>query len=501
MNKKNIMFLGTASSVGKSTLVAALCRVLKNEDFKVSPFKAMNISLNSYVTKDGAEMGRAQVVQAEASKIEPSALMNPILLKPSGGHTQVIVNGKVYDNIEPYEYKELNKKLKGIVKESYDRISNEYDLIVLEGSGGCAEINLKDTDIANMNMAECVDAPVILVADIDRGGVFASIVGTLNLLSENERKRVKGVIINKFRGKKEYFEPGVKQLEDIIKIPVLGVMPYEYFDIDDEDSVTEKISNKESTEAKNIDIAIIRLSHMSNFTDFNVLNRINGVNIRYVESTKYLKNPDVIIIPGTKNTIEDLRILKESKLANEIIKLHESGTLVFGICGGYQMLGKLLLDQQGVEGSTFQEEGLGLLDIKTRFNERKVTKQVEAQVVSNLKHINEIENKSLVGYEIHNGISKVGKNVKPFIKDSKGKIIGVCDMEGSVAGTYLHGIFDSEEFTNAFINALKKNNDFELLENDELDKVSDYKNEQYEKLAKVFSDNIDVSKIKEIMGI
>lgn len=501
MNKKNIMFLGTASSVGKSTLVAALCRVLKNEEFKVAPFKAMNISLNSYVTKDGAEMGRAQVVQAEACKLEPNALMNPILLKPSGGHTQVIVNGKVYDNIEPYKYKELNKKLKGIVKESYDELSNKYELIVLEGSGGCAEINLKDSDIANMNMAESVDAPVILVADIDRGGVFASIVGTLELLSKNERNRVKGVIINKFRGEKQHFEAGVKQLEEIIKIPVLGVMPYEYFDIEDEDAVTEKICNKESEDENSIDVAIIRLSHMSNFTDFNVLSRINGVNVRYVESTKYLKNPDVIIIPGTKNTIEDLRILKESKLADEIIKLHDSGTLVLGICGGYQMLGKILLDQQGVEGNTFQEEGLGLLDIKTRFNERKVTKQVEAQVVSNLKDINEIENKSLVGYEIHNRISKVGKNVKPFIKDSKGKIIGVCDIEGSVAGTYLHGIFDSEEFTNAFINALKKNNNFDLLEDDELNKISDYKNEQYEKLAKIFSDNIDVNKIKEIMGI
>ncbi|AOR24258.1 cobyric acid synthase [Clostridium taeniosporum] len=501
MNKKNIMFLGTASSVGKSTLVAGLCRVLKNDNFKVAPFKAMNISLNSYVTKDGEEIGRAQVAQAEACKIEPSALMNPILLKPSGGHTQVIVNGKVYDNIEPYKYKEINKKLKGFVKESYEKLSKDYEILVLEGSGGCAEINLKESDIANMNMAESVDAPVILVADIDRGGVFASIVGTLQLLSENERKRVKGVIINKFRGKKEYFESGVKQLEDIIKIPVIGVMPYEDFDIDDEDSVTEKINNKEAEDGKNIDIAIIRLSHMSNFTDFNVLNRINGVNVRYVESIKHLKNPDVIIIPGTKNTIEDLRLLKESKLADEIIKLHDNGTLVLGICGGYQMLGKLLLDQQGVEGKTFQEEGLGLLDIKTRFNERKVTKQVEAKVVSNLKDINEIENKLLVGYEIHNGISKVGKNVKPFIKDSKEKVIGACNKEGTVAGTYLHGIFDSEDFTNTFINALKKKNNLDLCEVDKLNKVSDYKNEQYEKLAKVFLENIDVDKIKQIIGI
>lgn len=501
MNKKNIMFLGTASSVGKSTLVAALCRVLKNENLKVAPFKAMNISLNSYVTRDGAEMGRAQVVQAEACKIEPSALMNPVLLKPSGGHTQVIVNGKVYKNIEPYKYKELNKKLKSVVKESYDKLIDEYEIVVLEGSGGCAEINLQESDIANMNMAESVDAPVILVADIDRGGVFASIVGTLQLLPENQKQRVKGVIINKFRGNKEYFQSGVKQLEEIINLPVLGVMPYEYFDIDDEDSVTEKICNKESENENCIDVAIIRLSHMSNFTDFNVLTRINGINVRYVENIKNLKNPDIVIIPGTKNTIEDLRLLKENNLFDEIIKLHENGSLILGICGGYQMLGKLLLDQQGVEGDTLQEEGLGLLDIKTRFNERKVTKQVEAKIVSNLKNIDEIENKKLIGYEIHNGISKVGKNVKPFIKDSKGKVIGVCDKEGTVAGTYLHGIFDSDEFTNAFINALKKNNNLHISKNQKINNISDYKNEQYEKLAKVFCENIDINKIKEIMDI
>ncbi|SFD02596.1 cobyric acid synthase [Clostridium uliginosum] len=501
MDKKNIMFLGTASSVGKSTLATALCRFLKNQGLKVAPFKALNISLNSYVTKDGLEMGRAQVVQAEACQIEPDALMNPVLLKPNGDNTQVIVNGKVYVSIEPYKYKELNQELRNVVRCAYDKLSKDYDLIVLEGSGSCAEINLKESDISNMNMAESVDAPVILVSDIDRGGVFASIVGTIQLLSEEERKRVKGVIINKFRGNKELFKPAIKQLEDIIKIPVLGVMPYEFLDIEEEDSVTDRIKNGKKVEDDKLDIAIIRLSHMSNFTDFAVLDRIKDVNIRYVDNVKDLKEPNMVIIPGTKNSIEDLRTLKENKLFDEIINLNNKGILILGICGGYQMLGKLLLDQVGVEGKALQEEGFGLLDIKTRFNERKSTKQVEAKVICNLNEINTLESKNVIGYEIHNGISKVGKNAKPFIKDSKGNIVGVCNKTGTVAGTYLHGVFDSEDFTNAFINSLKEINNIKFSEEDEIKRIDEYKNEQYDNLAKMFEKNIDIDKIRKILDI
>lgn len=499
MTKKNIMFLGTASSVGKSTLTTALCRFLKNEGLNVAPFKALNISLNSYVTKDGLEMGRAQVVQAEACKIEPNGLMNPVLLKPSGDSTQVIVNGKVYCNIKPYEYKELNKTLKVYAKNAYDKLSEKYDVIVLEGSGSCAEINLRDSDISNMAMAKEVDAPVILVADIDRGGVFASVVGTIQLLPEEEKKRVKGVIINKFRGNKELFKSGMKQLEDIINIPVLGVMPYEKFDIEDEDSVTERIKNEEKEGT--LDIAVIRLSHMSNFTDFNILERINGVTVRYVKEVSELKNPNLIIIPGTKNTIEDLRLLKKSKLFNKIKELKENGTMIFGICGGYQMLGTLVLDQLGVEGDISQEEGFGFLDMKTRFNETKITKQTEAEVLCNLKLINSIEGKSLCGYEIHNGISKIGKKSIPFIKDTDGTIVGVCDSERMVAGTYLHGIFDSVEFANAFINSLKESNAISLEEHVIIEKVNEYKDKEYDRLTKVFEDNIDIDKLKDIIGI
>lgn len=499
MEKKSIMFLGTASSVGKSTLAAALCRTLKNKGFDVAPFKALNISLNSFVTKDGLEMGRAQVVQAEACKIEPDALMNPVLVKPSGGYNQVIVDGKVYCNIESCKYKELNKKLKQRVKSSYDKLAKKHDIIVLEGSGSCAEINLKSTDIANMAMAEISDSPVILVADIDRGGVFASIVGTLQLLSEKDRKRVKGVIINKFRGNKAMFEEGKKQLEEMIKIPVLGVMPYKKFDIEDEDSMTERIKNEE--EEGKLDIAVIRLSHMSNFTDFSMLDRVIGVNVRYVKEPDQLKNPDVIIIPGTKNTIEDLRELKENKLFNKIKEAKESGTPIMGICGGYQMLGTVILDKLGVEGKISQEEGFGFLDIKTRFSEAKITKQTKADILCDLKDIKSIEGKVVSGYEIHNGISKIGKKVIPFIKDTDGVIIGVCNEEKTIAGTYLHGMFDSEEFINSFVHGLKVSSGISISEDELIEKVSEYKEKEYDRLAKIFEENIDIKRIETILNL
>ena len=499
MKKKNIMFLGTASSVGKSTLATALCRTLKNKGFDVAPFKALNISLNSYVTKEGMEMGRAQVVQAEACKIEPNALMNPILVKPSGSYMQVLVDGKVYCNIEPCKYEELNKNLKSHVKATYDKLAKNYEIIVLEGSGGCAEINLQNTDISNMNMANMVNSPVILVADIEKGGVFASIVGTLQLLSEDDRKRVKGVIINKFRGNKDIFNEGKKRLEEIIKIPVLGIMPYEKFDIDDEDTVTERIKNEE--EEGSLDIAVIRLAHMSNFTDFSILDRVPGVNVRYVKEPLELKHPDIIIIPGTKNTIGDLRKLKEDKLFDKIKEASECGVPIFGICGGYQMLGTVVLDKFGVEGNITQEEGFGFLDIKTRFNEAKITKQTNADILCDLKDIKSIKGHVINGYEIHNGISKIGRKAVPFIKDTDGVIIGVCNEMGTIAGTYLHGIFDSEDFINAFVRSLKTSNNISISEGELLEKVYEYKDKEYDRLAKIFEENIDINKIEEILNI
>lgn len=493
---KSVMLLGTASSVGKSTLAAAFCRYFKNKALKVAPFKALNISLNSYVTKDGLEMGRAQVVQAEACEIEPEAWMNPVLLKPSGNMTtQVIVNGKVKCNIESYKYKELNKELKEIVKETFYKISKEYDVIVLEGSGSCAEINLKDSDIANMSMARDSDSPVILVADIDRGGVFASVVGTIMLLDEEDRRRVKGVIINKFRGKIDLFKPAMRQLEDIIKIPVLGVMPYFQLDIEDEDSVTERLNNRD---IKKLDIVVIKLPYMSNFTDFNALARLNGVSIRYVDNRRDIGNPHLLIIPGSKNTIEDLREIKKNGIFNEIVNLKNKGTLIFGICGGYQMLGNLIEDKLGIEGKETFENGFGFLNIKTIFNRNKITKQSEGKIISN--KIPEFNDIKVVGYEIHNGISNLDENAIPFIKLNNGEIAGTTNEESTVFGTYIHGIFDDSKFVNIFIKYLLKVNKIEDIDQDKLS-YKQYKMKQFDELSKILQSNIDMKKVEEILKI
>lgn len=488
---KSIMLLGTASSVGKSTIATAICRYYTNKGFKVAPFKALNISLNSYVTEEGLEMGRAQVVQAEACNLSPKAWMNPVLLKPSANmKTQVIVNGKVKCTMDAYKYKDLNKELKEVVKEIYHEESKKFDLMVLEGSGSCAEINLKDTDIANMYMAKVSNADVILVADIDRGGVFASVVGTVMLLEEEERKRVKGVIINKFRGNIDSFKPAMKQLEDIIKIPVLGVMPYSELDIEDEDSVTEKIKNK-SFDKNKLDIAVVRLKHMSNFTDFNALERFENINIRYIENKEELGTPQVIIIPGSKNTIEDLRILKKNGIYEEIKKLEKTGTTIIGICGGYQMLGNLIEDKLGIEGEVTKEEGFGFLNTTTTFNEEKTTKQVRAKIISN--KLKELNNINICGYEIHNGITICNNKEEEFIRSEDNEVLGAINESRNVFGTYIHGLFDYEDFTKKLLNYLFDKNKIDYKEN--FKSYKEYKLKQIDNLTKIFSENINIDKI------
>ena len=498
MKSKGIMLLGTASSVGKSTLAAAICRYFTNKSLKVCPFKAMNISLNSFVTEDGLEMGRAQVVQAEACNIKPKAFMNPLLLKPNGGKTQVIVNGKVKFIMDAYKYTEINKELKKEVLNTYNSIKDKYDLLVLEGSGSCAEINLKETDIANMKMAKMADVPVILVADIDRGGVFASVVGTIMLLDEEDRKRVKGVIINKFRGRVDLFKDAMKQLEDIINIPVLGVMPYCKLDIEDEDGVSEKILKNNSNNKGKIDIAIIKLSHMSNFTDFNNLERNEDLNVRYVNNINDLKNPHMIIIPGSKNTIEDLKILKRNGIFNKIKELNSKGTLVFGVCGGYQILGEKIIDNNQIEGNVLEEEGLALLKFKTKFNKDKTTLQTKAKVNGKTPFGEEFEGIKLEGYEIHNGVNEYDDEIIPFILDENNRIIGSVNKKGTVVGTYLHGIFDSDEFNLKLLNYIGKKNNIEL-NSKKKSSYKDHKNNQYNKLAKLLEENIDIEKLEKII--
>lgn len=500
----NVILLGTASGVGKSTLASGICRYLKKKNLKVAPFKALNISLNSYVTKEGDEMGRAQVVQARACGIEAKAIMNPLLLKPCGNNkTQIILNGKVHSNMNSYKYKEMCEFFRGEVKKSYEKISKEFDFIVLEGSGSCAEINLKNTDIANTYMAKSVEAPIILVSDIDRGGVFASVLGTIMLLDEEERKLLGGVVINKFRGDKEKFKPAIKQLEDLIGVKVLGVMPYFNLDIEDEDGVSDKINNKEAKD-NSLDIAVIRLKHMSNFTDFNSFNRVSGVSVRYVKTLEELKNPDIIILPGTKNTLSDLRELKSNGLFERINGLvNEDKVVLFGICGGYQMLGKEIKDPLGIEGDIKGEEGFNLLSLSTEFNELKTLKHTRGVVVSNHDFMKNSLEKEILGYEIHNGESKILDSKNVFIEDENKNILGLSNEKGNVYGTYIHGLFDSTKFLNSLVETFKEkfNKDLLITEENAVLSYDEYREKQYDELLKLMEENLDIKALDKILGL
>ncbi|KAB3532922.1 cobyric acid synthase [Alkaliphilus pronyensis] len=498
------MLQGTASSVGKSLLTAALCRIFFQDGYRVTPFKSQNMALNSFITEEGLEMGRAQVIQAEASNIAPSAKMNPILLKPTAEKAaQVIIKGKVYKNMTASQYHEFKPQLKTMIKEIYEELSNSFDIVVIEGAGSPAEINLKENDIVNMGMAEIADSPVILIGDIDRGGVFASIYGTIMLLEENERKRIKGIIINKFRGDRKILEPGLKMLEELVNVPVLGVMPYGDLNIEDEDSVTDRF--KKSAKKENaIKVDVIRLPYISNFTDFHIIETLPQVELRYVSSTDKIVDSDLVIIPGSKNTISDLKYLKDTGLDKEIINSHKRGAVIFGICGGYQMLGKSLADPYSVEGNIKEMDGLGLLDIETKFEGSKVTTQVEGFVEATGTIFNSsIKPIKVAGYEIHMGRTLLGKNAMPLIhitkrfKDEANYFDGAVNETGNVFGTYLHGIFDDGEFTLEVINYLLEKRGM-----DRVDKAIDlrgYKENEYNKLAKLFRENIDMKAIYAIL--
>ncbi|MBO4725832.1 MAG: cobyric acid synthase, partial [Firmicutes bacterium] len=403
---KNIMIQGTMSNAGKSLLAAGLCRIFKQDGYKVAPFKSQNMALNSFITKAGGEMGRAQVVQAEAAGIAPDTRMNPILLKPTTDvGSQIIVNGKAIGNMNAMEYYRRKKEFIPEVMKAYDSLASEYDIIVIEGAGSPAEINLKDEDIVNMGMAEMVDAPVLLAGDIDRGGVFAQLYGTVKLLPENEQARIKGLVINKFRGDKEILRPGLKSLEDLCGIPVVGVVPYMHIDIDDEDSLSERFNR--GNVRKLIDIAVLRLPRISNFTDFSAFEHYENVSLRYVSSVKELHEPDMVIIPGTKSTIADLKWLRESGLEARVKQLASSGTLVFGVCGGYQMLGRSVSDPDGVEAAGLTEiAGLGLIPMDTVFLGEKVQVQTSGEFGEVSGLIKALSGMHYEGYEIHMGRSE-----------------------------------------------------------------------------------------------
>lgn len=497
---KVIMIQGTMSNAGKSLVTAGLCRVFKQDGYKVAPFKSQNMALNSFITKEGLEMGRAQVMQAEACGIEPSVNMNPILLKPTNDvGSQVIVNGEVLGNMSARDYYKKKTELIPHIMEAYNNLAKEYDIIVMEGAGSPAEINLKENDIVNMGMAKLVNSPVLLVGDIDRGGVFASIAGTLMLLEEDERKMIKGTIINKFRGDVNILKPGLDMIEEITKTPVVGVVPYMELDIDDEDSLSERFNNKGTVDL--IDIAVIRLPRISNFTDFNTFEYIPGVSLRYVKSVRELKDPDMIILPGTKNTMEDLKWLRESGLETQILKQAAKGKVIFGICGGYQMLGMELSDPFNVEsGGTMA--GMGLLPKKTVFEKEKVRTRVSGNFNEVSGILAELSYVEFEGYEIHMGQTTYDFNEEELttIDNVNGEDIIKNDglYKDNVYGSYIHGIFDKEEVSKAIVESLciHKGIDYSSISTVDIEK---YKEEQYDKLAEGIRNSLDMKAIYKIL--
>ncbi len=489
MKNRSIMLQGTASNVGKSILCTALCRIFTEDGYDVNPFKSQNMSLNSYITAEGGEMGRAQVSQAEACYKLPHTDMNPILLKPSTDKkSQIILNGKVFDSMKAMDYFKFKPSLKPEIQKTYNRLLEKSDIVVLEGAGSPAEINLKDNDIVNMGMAEMAKAPVILVGDIDKGGVFASLLGTIMLLTEEERKRVKGIIINKFRGDVELLKSGLVQIEELTGVPVLGVVPMLDVDIEDEDSEADFLKYSKNKDG-DIDIAVIKLPYISNFTDINALALEKNVKIRFVNGADELENPDIIILPGTKSTMNGLKFLKEKKLFEGIKECYEKGSFVFGICGGYQLMGKKLFDEYGVESDEKEACGLGLLDVETYFEKEKKT------VLS--KGIESIFGESVKGYEIHMGTEKKGQQAESFIKTENG-VDGCMANNFRAVGTYFHGIFDNGVFTRKYLNMVRKSKGLNEYEG-EIVNFSDYKESQYKKLAKEVRKSLDIEKIYRIV--
>ena len=496
---KAIMVQGTMSNVGKSVVAAGLCRIFRQDGYKAAPFKSQNMALNSFITREGLEMGRAQVMQAEAAGVEPVVAMNPILLKPTNDiGSQVIVNGEVVGTMSARDYFAMKKSLIPDIMKAYRYLEENYDIIVIEGAGSPAEINLKQDDIVNMGMARLAKAPVLLVGDIDRGGVFAQLVGTVELLEPAEQKMVKGLIINKFRGDKTILDPGVVMLEKMTGIPVVGVTPYLQVSLEDEDSLSERLDGTRKVDQ--IDLAVIRLPRISNFTDFNVFESIEGVSVRYVSSVRQLGNPDMILLPGTKNTMRDLLWMRQCGLEAAILKTVRKGTVLFGVCGGYQMLGNSITDAEGVEeGGTIR--GMGLLDMDTVFEREKARTRVEGTFLAPGGVLQELSGLPLYGYEIHMGRSTGGEGLQPLTAIEDG-ISGASKQEGAwqgnVYGTYVHGVFDREESASGVVRALAKAKGI----TEEMGTAVDFaafKETQYDLLAAGLREHLDMKKIYRIL--
>ena len=493
---KVIMVQGTMSNSGKSFLVAGLCRIFKQDGYRVAPFKSQNMALNSYITEEGLEMGRAQVMQAEAAGIRPMVCMNPILLKPTNNiGSQVIVNGKVLGNMPAKEYFKYKKSLIPDIKEAFAQLSQHADIIVIEGAGSPAEINLKENDIVNMGMAHMVDAPVLLVGDIDRGGVFAQLLGTLMLLTDEEKDRVGGLIINKFRGDKSILDPGIQMLEEKGNVPVAGVVPYMNISLEDEDSLTERFDRKADGI---IDIAVIRYPRISNFTDFNVFEQMPEVAVRYVTSVSQLHHPDMVILPGSKNTMGDLKWMRQNGLEAAVKKLSEQ-IPVFGICGGYQMLGKHISDPADAEeGGDIR--GMELLSTDTVLMPQKTRRQTVGVIDKVEGALKEISGLNYTGYEIHMGSTVYaseqsdgtsGLEMTSGIKTIPGNVIS----DGkNVYGSYIHGLFDTAQIVEAIVNTLARNKGISI-ENGMFEDYQCFKEKQYDKLAGTLREYLDMDAI------
>ncbi len=491
---KVIMVQGTMSNAGKSFLVAGLCRVFMQDGYRTAPFKSQNMALNSYITKDGLEIGRAQAMQAEAAGIEPTVEMNPILLKPTSNvGSQVIVNGEVLGNMKAMDYYANKKQLVPEIEKAFEKLSEEYDIIVIEGAGSPAEINLKENDIVNMGMARIAKAPVLLCGDIDRGGVFASLYGTVKLLEDEEQSMIKGLIINKFRGDVEILKPGLQMIEEKTGIPVVGVVPLTPLDIDDEDSLSDRLTH--TGQKGGIDLAVIRLPHISNFTDFNVFERMDGVSLRYVGSAGELGTPDLIFLPGTKNTMDDLTWLRESGMETAVLRCAEQKVPVVGICGGYQMLGELLEDPDGVEhGGSMR--GMGLLHTKTVFSRAKTRTQIQGRV-NTVSICGEFAGGEVQGYEIHMGRTEKTGDCQETIYLEDGRLDGLSNPEGTVFGTYLHGIFDYGDLAAMTVSRLMRRKGIDP-KNWHFD-PEEHKRREYDKLADLVRNSLDMKRIYEIL--
>ncbi len=510
-----IMIQGTMSNAGKSLIATGLCRIFRQDGYKVAPFKSQNMALNSYITEEGLEMGRAQVVQAEACGIAPHVCMNPILLKPTTDMgSQVIIRGEVVGDMRAMDYYRHKREYIPVIRESYHELADVYDIVVIEGAGSPAEINLKQDDIVNMGMAEIADAPVLLVGDIDRGGVFAQLLGTIMLLEPEERERIKGLIINKFRGDKTILEPGLAMLAERCGKTVLGVIPFVDVDIEDEDSLAGCLSEKKSGHM--LDIAVIKFPKISNFTDFQALAMEQQVTVRYVERASELGTPDMVILPGTKNTMADMQWLRTTGLESRILCLKEQGTLICGICGGYQMLGTKLTDEYGVEGKKGSVRGLGLLPVETRFEEKKTRIRVDSYVGELSGILEALSGSHVTGYEIHMGQSvyrpilstdteseKQEQSGSSFLQGESGSdsnCAGKGWCVGNVFGTYLHGIFDEEDFRRKLIEMMCRKKGL-VYDRHDIISYAEYKEQQYDRLAEVVRSGLNMKRIYDILGI